>query len=224
MYSSASTYADILTDKLQKLTSREESRQRLPGFSHPTFDGAMQLDCMSSEESDSECTIPLPSGEISSVRRLCVRGLLWRSTRLLRYFAALDAAQPSSRSPSPSPSPFFSQTPDSESRRKRRRTLQRKERCVGPPKDGFHMPPKGVASWMVSRKWLRECALNGQQDIEDRVGDLVDDSHGGDFDWDHYDGLGSETEEEEEVPVSEPYIPYSDVSYSLANALQPPPL
>ena len=175
---------------------------------------------MSSEESDTERPASLSSGEIGTVRVLRVRGLLWRSTRLLRFFADLDAADPGSRSPSPS----LSQSSSGEPQRKRRK-LPPAERCTGPPKDGFQLPPKGVASWMVSRRWIRESIVAGQYDIEEKVNCLVDDERDRGFDWNAFHLLGEETEDEEPEVNREPlrhYIPRSDTSYALANALQPP--
>lgn len=205
----------------QKLASRTDSRTRLPVFLHPAFDGALQLDCMSSEESDSEYTAPAPTGEINRVRVLRVRGLVWRSTRLLRFYAALDTAQPPSPSgsPCPSPSPFLLGQGQVE---KKRKPAYRKERCLGPPKDGMNLPPKGVSNWMVSQRWLHECELAGQLEVVEKVRELVDDEAVADLKWESFDTLGSETEEEEPEPSPEPYIPRSETSYALANALQAP--
>ena len=141
---------------------------------------------------------------------------------MLRFYAALDAAQPSSPSgsPCPSPPPFILNQGHGE--KKKRKAAYRKERCLGPPKDGLILPPKGVSNWMVSQRWLRECELSGQRDVAEKVRDLVDDEDDGGLNWETFDALGSETEEEEPEPEPEPYIPRSETSYALANALQAP--
>lgn len=88
----------------------------------------MQIECMSSEESDvDEAGTPI----------LRVRGYAWRSGRLQRYYNALDAED------------------ERTSRDKPRRGTGRRPRVLGPPKDGFTLPPKGVARWMVSSRWVQ---------------------------------------------------------------------
>lgn len=175
-------------------------RGQLETFSHSTFDHALQPECMSSEESCTEYTEP-PSGTGSSrtkVQVLKVRGLPWRSNRLLRFYAILDDSQKLEEDNSDKP----------------RRISQRKERCLGPPKEGYQLPPKGIAGWMLSRRWLKE-KRREQPDLAEKIQRYAADSAG--FDWDQFDLLGVETEEESEP---EPYIPRSDTS-SLAHALAP---
>lgn len=160
---------------------------------------------MSSEESCDEFVEPTyPSGVLSNVQVLRVRGLPWRSSRLLRFYATLDAEESAEQMPELSNKP--------------RRPLTRKERCIGPPKDGFIMPPRGVATWMISRRWIRE-NQDAHPDLEQLLKELVSDPPG--FDWETFDALGEESEDElPEVP--ERFIPRSDTSYSLAHALAPP--
>lgn len=155
----------------------------MDAFAHSTFDGAFQPDCMSSEESCDEYEGSLPSGMQTSVQVLRMRGLPWRSTRLLRLYAHLDEDEKVDRS--------------LKIKRNQGRT---KERCLGPPKDGFHLPPKGVATWMVSQRWARE-TRDAHPDVGELLKGLVVDPPG--FDWDRFDLLGMDSDEElerSEVP------------------------
>ncbi|KAH8105950.1 hypothetical protein BXZ70DRAFT_405400 [Cristinia sonorae] len=187
--------------KKTKLVNRTDARKRIGAFSHPTFDGALQPECMSSEEScDESIESPHPSGAQTSLQVLRIRGLQWRSSRLLRFYTLLDHEENLDR--------------NLKAKRIQPRT---KERCLGPPKDGFHLPPRGVSSWMVSRKWVRE-AGDAHPDLGELLKGLLVDSPG--FDWDHFDLLGVESEEELESHGHEE-IPRSEISYSLAHALAP---
>ncbi len=171
-------------------------------FSHPTFDGALMTECMSSEESCEEYTEPThPSGAHTKVQVLRRRGLPWRSSRLMRLYSILDEEDQVERSFKP------------------KRGIGRKERCIGPMKDGFYMPPKGVGSWMVSQRWIRAMRMT-HPDLLELLKDTVVDPPG--FDWDKFEGLGEESGEEPEEPEPEPgYVPRSDTSYSLVHALAP---
>lgn len=170
-------------------------------FSHPTFDAALTTECMSSEESYDEHA-HLSESSAPSVKVLRVRGLPWRSARLLHLYNILDTEDLEQEQRKP--------------KTKRGRQSPRKERCIGPPKEGLILPPEGVASWMVSRRWLKE-NQDTHPDLESRVNNLVRDVEG--FDWTQFALLGAESEEESEEP--EP-IPRSDTSYSLAHALTEP--
>lgn len=99
-------------------------------FEHVTFDGALQIECMSSEESEVE--EDAETGMHTTVFR--IRGFTWRSLRLQRFFDALDEEDRADNGQRP------------------RRGVGRRERYVGAVKEG--MPPKGVASWMVSKGWM----------------------------------------------------------------------
>ena len=70
---------------LQKLANRSEARKNVGAFSQPTFDGALQQECMSSEESDGEEPAPA-GGSAETVQAFRTRGLSWRSARLLRFY------------------------------------------------------------------------------------------------------------------------------------------
>lgn len=174
-------------------------------FAHPTFDSTLLNECMSSEEScdDAEPTDP-------SCQLIRVRGLPWRSSRLLYFYSILDADD--------IPEEFLQA--DATTVAKPRRTINRKERRIGPPKEGDHLPPSGVARWMVSRRWLDEQRQLRPDVVQQLEAAIVDHP---DFDWDRFHALGEESEAEfEDEPEQVPeraYFPQSNTSYSLSNAL-----
>lgn len=144
---------------------------KAPQFEHITFDGALQLECMSSEESDFEDDDGSSSRSSGILR---TRGHPWRSRRLVRFFCALDDEDRADNLSKP------------------KRGVGRRERLTGPPKDGFHIPPEGVASWMISRRWIK--ASHGRfPDLPDTLARLVQDPPG--FDWNHFHVLGEESED-----------------------------
>ena len=180
-------------------------RERTQAFAHPTFDGAMELECMSSEESDEDSKPAVIKDKV-----LKVRGIPWRGNRLLKFYAVLDEDDRIDKSMKP----------------KRGRC----DRNDGPPKDGLTIPPKGVASWMISRRWLRDVQLVHPEVLQ-AVQELVYDPPG--FDWTKFDALGYETDDERMTidsntlqrgarfaPHSSPY-PGSTTSYALVDALAP---
>lgn len=192
---------------LQKQKRRTERRNKFDAFTHPTFDPALFYECMSSEEScDEETQAPhSPSGTSELIQ---IRGLPWRSTRLRNFYDELDRED--------DPEVLLV---DGVLINKPRRTVPRKERCLGPPKEASHMPPKDVASWMVSRRWIRE-QLQARPDLEASLRELIANYPG--FDWANFHALGEESDEEYEQVVPEShYIPQSNTSYSLAHALVP---
>jgi hypothetical protein len=177
------------------------------------------MECMSSEESASEDETG--SSRSSNVYR--VRGLPWRSTRLRNFYTTLDEGDQAEKNFQP------------------KRGVGRRERCLGPPKDGFFMPPKGVATWMISRRWLNLLQMTNPELVELLKG-LVVDPPG--FDWNHFLGLGGEVSEDEGageagggshdgfegihlghgLDFAQHYIPHSDNTIStssLHNALAP---
>jgi hypothetical protein len=160
------------------------------------------MEYMSSEESCDEYVEELyPSGVLSQVQVFRTRGLAWRSSRLLRFYATLDADEAADQTKAANPKP--------------RRQLTRKERHVGPPKDGFVLPPLGVATWMISRRWVKE-NCETYPDLEEQLKELVQDPI--DFDWRSFDALGEESADERpDVPV-----PHSEAGYPLARPLTPP--
>lgn len=202
----------------QKLTTRTDRRAKLDIFAHSTFDPALNPDCMSSEEScDEYVEEEYPTGERHRVQIFNIRGPMWRSSRLLRFYAILDAEDAAEQEQMQL---LNSGTGSSSTAIKPRKLPSRKERRLGPPKDGFIMPPRGVASWMVSRRWIRENCV-ARPDFEGLLGELVQESDGPAFDWEAFDLLGGESEVEEQEEEEEQFIPRSDTS-SLAHALAPP--
>lgn len=163
-----------MTAWAQKLNNRSEVRNRIPTFEHVTFDGALQLDCMSSEESDRE-TDPQSS---QSHTVLTTHGYGWRSSRLLRFYSTLDAED------------------TAESSSKPKRGLGRMERRTGPIKDEFILPPSGVASWMISRRWYK-ASLTLNPDLHQTLSKLTVDPAG--FDWERFADLGVESADEEDL-------------------------
>jgi len=153
-----------------KLNNRLEAREITEAFAHATFDGAMQMECMSSEHSDGESSAAAPKDKV-----LLVRGMPWRSTRLLRFYGILDEDDKLDKSLKP------------------KRGLGRKDRNEGPPKAGFCMPPKGVSKWMISQRWLRDMQLS-HPDLLELLKDIVVEPAG--FDWARFDSLGYESDDE----------------------------
>ncbi|KAJ7507970.1 hypothetical protein B0H11DRAFT_2185486 [Mycena galericulata] len=168
-----------------KLSNRADARLKLNEFEHVIFDGAMQIECMSSEESDVDADANL-SPAPRSAGPLRTRGYAWRSRRLLRFYMVLDAEESADASSRP------------------KRGVGRRERFTGPHKAGFHLPPKGIASWMISRRWMLSAQVE-QPDLGDTLRALVFDAPG--FDWARLGELGDETEDEE----------------SMGHMIQPPP-
>ncbi|OBZ70084.1 Vacuolar protein sorting-associated protein 52 A [Grifola frondosa] len=122
-----------------KLARRAEVRKGMDMYAHSTFDGALQPECMSSEE----------SGE---------------DLRLQRFLAILDEEERVELITKP------------------KRGTVRKERCIGPPKDALCMPPKGVAGWMISQRWMRELQ-HSRPDKLAKLKDIVVETP--DFDWEN---------------------------------------
>ncbi|KAF8897679.1 hypothetical protein BD779DRAFT_1432207 [Infundibulicybe gibba] len=170
-----------------KLNNRADARLKIEVFEHSIFGGALQLECMSSEESDFELDT---SSATHSSGVLRTRGYSWRSTRLMRFYCILDDEERAENSSKP------------------KRGIGRKERCMGPPKEGFHLPPSGVASWMVSKSWIHT-AQSTYPDLPDMLEKLVVDPPG--FDWEHFTSLGEESDSPDGQPqtvmvsTSQPY-------------------
>ncbi|KAH7914392.1 hypothetical protein BJ138DRAFT_1143932 [Hygrophoropsis aurantiaca] len=183
-----------------KLNNRSDIRNKIVAFEHITFDGALQLECMSSEES--ELDEGIDSGRSIFLR---TRGFSWRSTRMQRFFDTLDEEERFDQAQRP------------------KRGGGRKERFVGPVKDGIILPPKGVASWMISKRWM-SMMQTLHPEILGMLKEIVVDPPG--FDWSQFHALGEESEDEgrldmglysisSEVPSSATTISSS----SLVNAL-----
>jgi hypothetical protein len=164
----------------------------LQAFEHETFDGVLQLECMSSEESDFE--IDPVSSQPSAILRS--RGYAWRSTRLLRFLSALDEEEKMDTSAKP------------------KRGVGRKERRVGPPREEFCLPPQGIASWMISRRWYK-ASLNIHPDLPETLSKLVVNPLG--FNWTHFRDLGEESadSEDEAVQQQQPMHTFNPDSHSM---------
>ncbi|KAI9512250.1 hypothetical protein F5148DRAFT_1165091 [Russula earlei] len=156
--------------KKLKREQRNSMRERSPAFAHATFDGAMVLDCMSSEESDDGSKQSTTKEKV-----LVVRGIPWRSNRLLKLYSILDEDDRLDKDLKP------------------KRGVGRRERNEGPPKDNLTFPPKGVASWMVSRRWFRDVQITHPEVLR-AAQELIYDPPG--FDWTKFDALGYETDDE----------------------------
>ncbi len=170
---------------LQKLGNRAEARNRIAVFEHVTFDGAFQPDCMSSEESDFEVE-PQTSESVAIFR---TRGSSWRSSRLLRLFDILDGEERNDTSP------------------KIKRGVGKKERRRGPLKEEFVLPPKGIATWMVSKRWYK-ASLTVHSDLPTLLNKLIVDTPG--FDWYNYHDLGEDSSDEQDInamPQHQPPMP-----------------
>lgn len=171
------TYRLSMVAWAQKLNNRSEARNRLPAFEHVMFDGALQVDCMSSEESDYESDPN--SSQPNSILR--THGYAWRSARLLRFYCILDDEEMVESSTKP------------------KRGSGKKERRIGPVKDEFILPPQGVATWMVSQRWYK-ASLNDHPDLPHTLGQLIENPAG--FVWTQFPDLGDESTDEEQFPVS----------------------
>ena len=142
-------------------------------FEHSIFDHAFELECMSSEESEADSSSP-------QAKHLVTRGASWRSRRLVKFYEALDAEEKVS-------GPLAQQ----------KRGIGKLDRVVGPPKEGFHLPPRGVANWMISQRWLREAQAQ-RIDLPQVLQKLVVDSP--EFDWHGMGDLGQASDDEERQP------------------------
>ena len=182
-------------------------RERTQAFAHATFDSAMGLECMSSEESEEDSKPGVMKDKV-----LKVRGIPWRSNRLLKFYSVLDEDDRLDKSMKP------------------KRGLGRCDRNEGLPKDVLTIPPKGVANWMISRRWLRDVQLV-HPDVIRAVQELVYDPPG--FDWRKFDALGYETDDERMTVDANTlrhgtrFAPHSSgfsgstTSYALVDALAP---
>jgi len=194
----------------QKLELRIGCREKNESYSHPTFDGAFQLECMSSEESEDGSVSgdqlqPRASGRAPKSAIIRVRGLGWRSSRLVKLFHILDEAGQND--------PALSSTLP--------RGDKGKQKMTGDTKDtnkagAFVLPPKGISYWMISKGWLRRANLV-HRDLGNLLRGLIVDHPG--FDWQ----LGTATLGHESEAEGEPryhiqqYNSTSSLQYALAH-------
>jgi len=128
---------------------------------------------MSSEESDYETDT---TGKQVSVLR--TRGHAWRSQRLVRFYGILDESMPN----------------------KIKRGVGKKERTCGPVKEEYDLlPPKRVASWMISKRWMK-AAQSEHSDLPSVMGKLIEEPAG--FEWCQLGILGEDSEAEPELGLS----------------------
>ncbi|KAF8138462.1 hypothetical protein EV363DRAFT_1393914 [Boletus edulis] len=159
-----------LTDfSFKKLGNRSDARNKMGVFEHVTLDGALQIECMSSEESEVE--EDAATGTRTTIFR--IRGFPWRSLRLQRFFDVLDEEDKVENAQRP------------------RRGVGRRERFSGPAKEGVMVPPRGVASWMISKGWLRVMAAS-HGEVVGMLQEIIVDPVG--FDWTQFEVLGEESE------------------------------
>lgn len=164
-------------------------------FEHVIFDGAFQLECMSSEESEFE------EGQ-SQPTRFRTRGYAWRSARLQRLYEILDEEDRETSAAKP------------------KRGLGRKDRIAGPLKSELILPPAGSASWMISKHWI-SVSLPKHRDLLDVIKKLIVDPPG--FDWDRFHDLGEESDQEYQVltqNIENPVAHTSSQYYTGSSSLQ----
>jgi hypothetical protein len=161
---SHSFFLELAWPLSQKLNNRIDARKKCAKFEQSTFDGAFQVGCMSSEESENSSP--------STVFR--IRGLAWRSSRLQKFYDGLDEDERLDKVQKP------------------KRGVGKKERSRGPNKDGFQLPPKGVASWMISKRWVAA----SQRMYPDLLQVLKTISTDQPDCWDHLMALGEESSDE----------------------------
>jgi len=161
-----------LSRRKVKLGNRSDARNKMAAFEHVTFDGAFQIECMSSEES--EVDEDAATGMRTTFFR--IRGIAWRSLRLQRFFDVLDEEDKADNMQRP------------------RRGVGRKERIPGLPKEGMLVPPKGVASWMISKQWIH-LTQRSHEEVLCMLKEIVVDPAG--FDWGQFHNiLGEESDHE----------------------------
>jgi hypothetical protein len=127
---------------------------------------------MSSEESD-DADSQAESSTSAGVLR--IRGLPWRSSRLQRFYGRLDEEERLGRI------------------QKSKRGIGKKERCRGPDKEVFCMPPKGVATWMISKRWIN-VSKRAHPDLPAVLKTMAVDSP--DFDGNQLGVLGEDSDDE----------------------------
>jgi len=128
---------------------------------------------MSSEESDFE----VEPQTLESIPIFRTRGSSWRSSRLLRLFDILDDER-------------------NDSSPKIKRGVGKKERRRGPLKEEFVLPPEGIATWMVSKRWYK-ASLTTHSDLPTLVNKLIVDTPG--FDWYNFHDLGEDSSDEQDM-------------------------
>ncbi|KAI6130396.1 hypothetical protein EDD16DRAFT_1541964 [Pisolithus croceorrhizus] len=117
---------DMKAMRARRLSRRKiVVRNQMSVFEHVTFDGALQLDCMSEDPTSGTRTVVLR-----------IRSCPWRSLRLQRFFDILDREDKVATAQKP------------------RRGVGRKERYRGPSKEGFLLPPKVLLAGWSASGWM----------------------------------------------------------------------
>jgi len=194
----------------QKLELRTACREKNESYSDPAFDGAFQLECMSSEESeDGSVSGDQPqsrsSGRAPKSAIIRVRGPGWRSSRLVKLFHILDEAGQND--------PVLSSTLPRGDKGKQKTTGETKDANTA---GAFVLPPKGISLWMISKRWVRRTNLV-QRDLSTLLRGLIVEHPG--FDWrvgTAMLGHESETEEESRYRMQQ-YNSSSSLQYALAH-------
>lgn len=168
--------------KKNKLKKRADTRKRIDALSHSTFEQALTQECMSSEESSDEFEESVDAaGAIVNIPILRIHGFAWRSSRLTHFYAVLDADDDGARP---------------------RKPTNGKRRQAAAPRDEAALPPEGVGSWMISRRWMKkqEMARPGFRDaLQGRINDTPN------FDWSSFDMLGVESGDELDLSQEDSY-------------------
>jgi hypothetical protein len=142
---------------------------------------------MSSEESDWE-------DGVRSADTLRTRGYAWRSSRLLNFYNELDVEEMSDKSTKP------------------KRGVGKRLRVPGPVHESL-LPPKGVATWMISRRWFKVTQAT-HPDLADRLQALVI-NESGQWDSTRLQVLGEESDSDKSLaspeasPIEQPMVGYT---------------
>ena len=194
----------------QKLELRSAFREKSESYSHSAFDGAFQLECMSSEESEDgfvsgDQLQSRSSGRAPKSAIIRVRGPGWRSSRLVKLFHLLDEIGQND--------PILSSTLPRGDKGKQKMAGETKEKNKA---GAFVLPPKGISFWMISRRWVRRANL-AHRDLGNLLRGLIVEHPG--FDWrvgTAMLGHESETEEESRYRMQQ-YNSSSSLQFALAH-------
>ncbi|KAJ3537722.1 hypothetical protein NMY22_g5474 [Coprinellus aureogranulatus] len=151
-----------------KLNHRAEIRLKLPNFGDLAFDPALRIECMSSEESDWESGVRSPN-------KLRTRGYAWRSSRLVKFYGLLDEEEESAKSTQP------------------KRGAVKRVRVTGPTQEDI-LPPQGVATWMISRRWYKTMKSSSSHELSKHLQALVTQGELPEENSAVFEGLGNETD------------------------------
>jgi hypothetical protein len=172
----------------QRLKERTETRKHLSAFAHATFDSALQMRCISSDESNSDAENCVSEADADARTAAFIsHPPPWRSRRLGQLYKTLDEAA----------------TLNDKSSRTRARGAGRRSRVAGAPRQapatsshGVVLPPAGLPSWMISKRWRKDAS--GRLKNAGRLLGAILQDRKDDFDWQTFDLLGSESESESE--------------------------